>query len=192
LSPRARPWLGYGACGRLLKMPDGGQAPVRPRAPAPIRPVAHPRTTRPALAQGTCRRGRERCHPRLGRNGHGNAGRLRNDGKPARIRRSACGLLSAPSAIRTRGLLLRSNPGPDGVATSDDAGQVGGGTHCCSPSYLVIAAGQAAKVTVQAEQAIVSGSGIQPLYRPWAITLITARRLPLTVRRDYSDEVAGP
>jgi hypothetical protein len=47
----------------------------------------------------------------------------------------------APSAIRTRGLLLRSNPAADAVANWDDAGQVRGGTHCCRPSYLVIAAG---------------------------------------------------
>src|SRR5690348_6833757 len=45
----------------------------------------------------------------------------------------------APSAIRTRDLLLRSNPAVDAVAISDDAGHVSGGTHCCSPSYLVIA-----------------------------------------------------
>src|SRR5262249_12007542 len=32
----------------------------------------------------------------------------------------------------------RSNPGAHAVATSDDAGQVRGGTHCCSPSYLVM------------------------------------------------------
>jgi hypothetical protein len=47
--------------------------------------------------------------------------------------------LCAPSAIRTRALLLRSNPAVDAVAISDDAGQVSGATHCCSPSYLVIA-----------------------------------------------------
>jgi hypothetical protein len=48
--------------------------------------------------------------------------------------------------IRTRALLLRSNPGADAVATSDDAGQVSGGTHCCSPSYLVIASRAAGAV----------------------------------------------
>src|SRR5262245_2217313 len=46
---------------------------------------------------------------------------------------------SAPSAIRTRALLLRSNPAVDAVAICDDAGQVSGGRRCCSPSYLVIA-----------------------------------------------------
>src|SRR5262249_30152758 len=44
----------------------------------------------------------------------------------------------APSAIRTRALLLRSNPAGDGVANSDDAGHVRGGPRCCRPSYLVI------------------------------------------------------
>jgi hypothetical protein len=44
----------------------------------------------------------------------------------------------APSAIRTRDLLLRSNPAADAVANCNDAGQVRGGAHCCSPSYLVI------------------------------------------------------
>src|SRR5690242_4760158 len=53
------------------------------------------------------------------------------------VRDSFC----APSAIRTRGLLLRSNPAVDAVANSDDPGQVGGGTRCCSPSYLVITIG---------------------------------------------------
>jgi hypothetical protein len=47
--------------------------------------------------------------------------------------------LCAPSAIRTRGLLLRSNPAADAVAICNDAGQVRGGAYCCSPSYLVIA-----------------------------------------------------
>jgi hypothetical protein len=45
----------------------------------------------------------------------------------------------APSAIRTRALLLRSNPAVDAVAICVAAGQVRSGTHCCSPSYLVIA-----------------------------------------------------
>jgi hypothetical protein len=45
----------------------------------------------------------------------------------------------APSAIRTRALLLRSNPAADAVAICVAAGQVRSGTHCCSPSYLVIA-----------------------------------------------------
>ena len=48
--------------------------------------------------------------------------------------------LCAPSRIRTCGLLLRSNPGSDAVATGGDAGHARGGTRCCSPSYLVIAA----------------------------------------------------
>jgi hypothetical protein len=47
--------------------------------------------------------------------------------------------MGAPSAIRTRDLLLRNNPAADAVANWDDAGQVKGGAHCCSPSYLVIA-----------------------------------------------------
>jgi hypothetical protein len=47
--------------------------------------------------------------------------------------------MCAPSAIRTRDLLLRSNPAPDAVANSDDAGQASGSRHSCSPSYLVIA-----------------------------------------------------
>ena len=47
--------------------------------------------------------------------------------------------LCAPSAIRTRALLLRSNPGADAVANCGDAGQITGDTRCCSPSYLVIA-----------------------------------------------------
>ena len=47
--------------------------------------------------------------------------------------------ICAPSRIRTCGLLLRSNPGPDAVAICNDAGQVRSGAHCCSPSYLVIA-----------------------------------------------------
>jgi len=47
--------------------------------------------------------------------------------------------VGAPSRIRTCGLLLRSNPAVDAVAICDDAGQVRGGAHCCSPSYLVIA-----------------------------------------------------
>jgi hypothetical protein len=42
--------------------------------------------------------------------------------------------VSAPSRIRTCDLLLRSNPDADAVANWDDAGQVRGGTHCCSPS----------------------------------------------------------
>jgi len=46
--------------------------------------------------------------------------------------------MRARSATRTRSLPLRSNPGAHAVAVSDDAGQVSGGTHCCSPSYLVI------------------------------------------------------
>jgi hypothetical protein len=49
--------------------------------------------------------------------------------------------MRAPSRIRTCDLLLRSNPAVDAVAISDDAGQVGGRMHCCSPSYLVIAIG---------------------------------------------------
>jgi hypothetical protein len=44
----------------------------------------------------------------------------------------------APSVIRTRALLLRSNPAVDPAAICDDAGQASGGTHCCRPSYLVI------------------------------------------------------
>ena len=42
--------------------------------------------------------------------------------------------VGAPSRIRTCGLLLRSNPAADAVAISGDAGQVRGGTRCCSPS----------------------------------------------------------
>ena len=46
--------------------------------------------------------------------------------------------MCAPSAIRTRDLLLRSNPALDAVAISDGAGHACGGTCCCSQSYLVI------------------------------------------------------
>src|SRR5215813_3062651 len=56
----------------------------------------------------------------------------------------------APSAIRTRGLLLRSNPAVDAVAISGDAGQVRGGPHCCSPSYLVIESGSWAAIPAAA------------------------------------------
>ena len=54
------------------------------------------------------------------------------------LRNTRSDALCAPSAIRTRALLLRSDPAVDAVAISDDAGQVRSGTHCCSPSYLVI------------------------------------------------------
>jgi hypothetical protein len=53
----------------------------------------------------------------------------------------------APSRIRTCGLLLRSNPGAHAVAISDDAGQVRGGSHCCSPSYLVITSQDTGRTT---------------------------------------------
>jgi hypothetical protein len=53
----------------------------------------------------------------------------------------------APSAIRTRALLLRSNPAADAVANWDDAGHARGGTHCCSPSYLVIASRDTGRTT---------------------------------------------
>ena len=46
--------------------------------------------------------------------------------------------MCAPSAIRTRDLLLRSNTAVDAVAISDGAGHASDGTYCCSPSYLVI------------------------------------------------------
>ena len=46
--------------------------------------------------------------------------------------------MCAPSAIRTRDLPLRSNPGPDAVAISDGAGHASRGRRCCSPIYLVI------------------------------------------------------
>jgi hypothetical protein len=52
--------------------------------------------------------------------------------------RSCVSAGGAPSAIRTRDLLLRSNPAADAVANSDGAGQASGGAHCYSPSYLVI------------------------------------------------------
>src|SRR5215471_17960748 len=52
------------------------------------------------------------------------------------LRNTRSDALCAPSAIRTRA--LGSNPAVDAVAISDDAGQVRSGTHCCSPSYLVI------------------------------------------------------
>src|SRR5262249_22545366 len=100
-------------------------------------------------------------------------------GKPSRsllqrrhltLRNPRSEALCAPSRIRTCGLLLRSNPAADAVANWDNAGQVSGGTHCCSPSYLVIAAGQAATVTVQAGQGDRIRQWHRPLYRPWAIT----------------------
>jgi hypothetical protein len=53
----------------------------------------------------------------------------------------------APSKIRTCGLLLRSNPAADAVANWDDAGQVRGGAHCCSPSYLVITSRDTGRTT---------------------------------------------
>ena len=55
--------------------------------------------------------------------------------------------LCAPSAIRTRALLLRSNPAVDAVAIHDDPGQVGGRTHCCSLSYLVITSRDISRTT---------------------------------------------
>jgi hypothetical protein len=62
-------------------------------------------------------------------------------------------VVCAPSAIRTRGLLLRSNPRPDAVATSDGAGHASGGRHCCSPSYLVIATGDTGPTTATEDTA---------------------------------------
>jgi hypothetical protein len=59
--------------------------------------------------------------------------------RPLTLRNPRSEALCAPSAIRTRALLLRSNPDADAVANWDDAGQARGGTRCCSPSYLVIA-----------------------------------------------------
>src|SRR5215468_6237152 len=56
----------------------------------------------------------------------------------------------APSAIRTRALLLRSNPAVDAVAIGGDAGHVRSGTHCCSPSYLVIESGSWAAIPAAA------------------------------------------
>src|SRR5262249_49787486 len=59
--------------------------------------------------------------------------------RPEQCPEQQCPEHSVPSRIRTCGLLLRSNPAVDAVATSGDAGQVSGGPRCCSPSYLVIA-----------------------------------------------------
>jgi len=82
------------------------------------------------------------------------------------LRRKGC----APSRIRTCGLLLRSTPAADAVANWDDAGQVRGGTHCCSPSYLVIASrALAPRSPPRMRYGSHPRRGSQPAYRPWPI-----------------------
>src|SRR5262245_56001815 len=68
----------------------------------------------------------------------------------------------APSAIRTRGLLLRSNPAGDGVANSDDAGHVRGGPRCCSPSYLVIGSGGTGRTIATEDAAWIVSREVAP------------------------------
>lgn len=86
--------------------------------------------------------------PRRSDTQHADAARLRDDRHQGRrlavYLRIHCAPPSSvpssvPSRIRACDLLLRSNPAADAVAICNDAGQVGGSAHCCSPSYLVIA-----------------------------------------------------
>jgi hypothetical protein len=87
--------------------------------------------------------------------------------------RSYCiySLVSAPSRIRTCDLLLRSNLAVDAVAICDDTGHVSGGTHCCSPSYLVIANQGFWPHDRHRGRGMdrIAGSGSRPPHRPWPI-----------------------
>ena len=88
--------------------------------------------------------------------------------------------ICAPSRIRTCGLLLRSNPAVDAVASWNDAGQVRGGAHCCRPSYLVIARrALAARSPPRTRHGSRPRHGFQPAYRPWPIRpCLPPRRQP--------------
>jgi hypothetical protein len=102
----------------------------------------------------------------------GTPGRLPVTAKPKTLTLDALNwdYVCAPSAIRTRDLLLRSNPAVDAVAVSDDAGQVRGGTHCCSPSYLVIASrALAAQSPPRTRHGSRPRHCSQSAYRPWPI-----------------------
>ena len=94
----------------------------------------------------------------------------------SQVRRPFC----APSRIRTCDLLLRSNPGAHSVAICNDAGQVRGGRHGCSPSYLVIAIrALAARSPPGARHGSRPSHGFQPAYRPWPIRpCLPPRRQP--------------
>jgi hypothetical protein len=100
--------------------------------------------------------------------------------------------MSAPSATRTRDLLLRSNPAVDAVAISDGAGQVRGSAHCCRPSYLVIASrALGARSPPGTRYGSRPGRGSQPAYRPWPTRPCLPPPQAATARPAPSTHVGG-
>lgn len=74
---------------------------------------------------------------------------------------------SVSSGRSTVDRLLTMNPHPDAVANWDDAGQVRGGAHCCSPTYLFIEGGPGAAGSAPStgNAAGTSRSGARRCYR---------------------------